>query len=137
MYNYFDFKKSKCLFGEQFVRKDKLIICEGPIDAISIWQKIKNTDYDVVALMGSIISKDQLSAVLNLTKEVYLFMDNDAVGLSSTMKNGKQLMGRILTHYVEYNQDEFGEDPNSLIQKNINIIDRLESASVINTSWNG
>lgn len=133
-YNYWEFPKKKFLFGEQFVRTDKIVIVEGIIDTILLYDILENTEYSVLGSMGSILSREQIEVVVSLANEAYIFPDNDPPGITAARKNGKALMGRIKTNFVQYNQEEFGEDPASLVNKNINIIKRLDDATVLNFS---
>lgn len=76
------FHKSYNLFAQyesrQEIRKEDLvIICEGSTDVISAHQTgIKN----VVAPLGTSLTKQQLESLIPLTKNILLFFDSDSAG---------------------------------------------------------
>ncbi len=76
------FHKSFNLFAQyesrQEIRKQDLaIICEGSTDVISAHQHgIKN----IVAPLGTSLTKDQLQGLSNITKNILFFFDSDSAG---------------------------------------------------------
>lgn len=76
------FHKSFNLFGQyesrQEIRKQDLaIICEGQTDVIAAHQHgIKN----IVAPLGTSLTKDQLQSLANITKNILFFFDSDSAG---------------------------------------------------------
>ena len=76
------FHKSNNLFGQyearQEIRKQDLaIICEGSTDVISAYQYgFKN----IVAPLGTSLTTPQLESIINITKNVLFFFDNDSAG---------------------------------------------------------
>jgi len=131
-WNYGNFKKAQVLFGEHLARKgDPLVIVEGPLDAVTVWQSLRGTEYSVVGLMGSEASRVQVQRIMDLTDEALLFFDNDPAGITGTRKLSKVLEKRIDVRYVRYGRDEYSADPASLILSGCSIIDRLKQASVV------
>ena len=87
------YKKSNILFN-YYNAKDvarlekKLIVVEGNMDAISLSVNgIKN----VVALMGVVISKNQIAALKKLNSQIVLMLDSDSAGHAAALKIGKEL----------------------------------------------
>lgn len=76
------FHKSFNLFGQyesrQEIRKQDLaIICEGSTDVIAAHQHgVKN----IVAPLGTSLTKDQLQSLANITKNILFFFDSDSAG---------------------------------------------------------
>ncbi|MGI6484045.1 MAG: DNA primase [Candidatus Dojkabacteria bacterium] len=79
------FHKSYNLFAQyesrQEIRKEDLaIICEGSTDVISAYQAgVKN----IVAPLGTSLTKQQLESLLPLTKNLLFFFDSDSAGYSA------------------------------------------------------
>lgn len=83
------FHKSFNLFGQyesrQEIRKQDLaIICEGSTDVISAHQHgVKN----IVAPLGTSLTKEQLGSLAKTTKNVLFFFDNDSAGHSALIRS--------------------------------------------------
>ncbi len=88
------FKKGENLYNYHLAapaaRQEKFIVmCEGNMDAIRIYSVgIKN----VVAAMGTVLTKEQIALLKKLNVKVIIVMDNDAAGEISTMNCGQALM---------------------------------------------
>ena len=87
------FKKGKILFNfhraKNHVRNaHELIIVEGNMDALKMYASgIKN----VIALMGTALTSDQVDAIKKLRCKVILMMDNDSAGKLGMYQNGNIL----------------------------------------------
>ena len=82
LYNYFDAK-------EEIRRKKEVIICEGFMEVIRLNSiNIKN----VVALMGTSFTSDQLEVVKKLNVDVVLNLDNDDAGKLAAFQIGEVLL---------------------------------------------
>lgn len=87
------FKKGETLFNYHRAineaKKNKyLIICEGQMDAIRIYSSgIKN----VVATMGTALTKEHIKLIHKLNVRVILNMDSDSAGIKATLQNGELL----------------------------------------------
>ena len=87
------FKKGEILFNYHRAineaKKNKyLIICEGQMDAIRIYSSgIKN----VVATMGTALTKEHIKLIHKLNVRVVLNMDSDSAGIKATLQNGELL----------------------------------------------
>lgn len=84
------FKKGQILFNyhrarPEIKRKKEVILVEGNMDAIRMYASgIKN----VVALMGTSLTKDQVNILKGLRAKIILMFDNDAAGETATYQNG-------------------------------------------------
>ena len=87
------FKKGEILFNyhraiNEAKKKKSLIIVEGQMDAIRVYScGIKN----VVATMGTALTKDHIKLLKKLNVKIVLCMDNDSAGEMATIKNGEKL----------------------------------------------
>jgi len=87
------YKKSNILFNyynaKDIARLEKqIILVEGNMDAISLSiNGIKN----VCALMGVVISKNQIAALKRLNAKVILMLDSDNAGRQAALKVGEEL----------------------------------------------
>lgn len=74
------FKKTDNLFASWFAKESEsptIVICEGPLDAIKIWQ----AGHPAVALFGSHVTEKQILLLRRMgTVSVVLFFDNDDPG---------------------------------------------------------
>ena len=82
------FHKGKSLYGfynaEQYIRKeDCVFIVEGYLDVISMYQAgIMN----VVAPLGTALTKDHIEFIIRYTKNIYLALDQDEAGQKATVR---------------------------------------------------
>lgn len=87
------YKKGNYLYNYHLARDEakrskKLIIVEGQMDAIRLYiNGVKN----VVALMGTALTKEQVELIKRLRCEVILGLDGDEAGKMATLKNGEIL----------------------------------------------
>lgn len=87
------FKKGEVLFNyhravSEARLKKKIIIVEGQMDAIRVYScGVKN----VVATMGTALTKEHIKLLSKLNVKVVLCMDNDSAGEMATIKNGEKL----------------------------------------------
>ena len=87
------FKKGKILFNyhraKNHVRNNhELIIVEGNMDALKLYASgIKN----VIALMGTALTTDQVNAIKKMRSKVILMMDSDSAGKLGMYQNGNIL----------------------------------------------
>lgn len=112
------FKKGQTLYNyhraKDASRKEKfLLVVEGQMDAIRLYTNgIKN----VVALMGSSLTKEQLNLLRKLRVPIYLCLDNDRAGQSAMLSIGEALTNED----VEVNVVVLSgaKDPDEYILKN-------------------
>lgn len=87
------FKKGETLFNYHRAMLDAkktktLIICEGQMDAIRIYASgVKN----VVATMGTALTKEHINLIKRLNVKVILNMDSDKAGINAALLNGDLL----------------------------------------------
>lgn len=88
------YKKGNYLYNyhlakDEAKRSKKLIIVEGQMDAIRLYiNGVKN----VVALMGTALTKEQVELIKRLRCTVILGLDGDEAGKTATLKNGEILV---------------------------------------------
>ena len=88
------YKKGNILFNyhnaKKYIREEKsVIVVEGNMDAIRMYSSaIKN----VVALMGTAITKEQIEILKKLRVPVILMLDNDNAGELATLNIGNELI---------------------------------------------
>ncbi len=119
------FHKSYNLFGQyesrQEMRKQDLaIICEGSTDVISAYQHgVKN----IVAPLGTSLTKDQLQTLTNITKNILFFFDSDSAGQAALIR------GFVLASELNMNPYAAVSSPykdiDELLQKNPEKFDTL------------
>jgi len=81
------FKKGTLLYNyhnarETIIKEDKVIIVEGFMDAIRLYSIGIN---NVLATMGTAITKEQVNLIRKLTKNVILMFDGDSAGEKATL----------------------------------------------------
>ena len=92
------FKKGELLYHYHIAKeecrvKKSVIVMEGFMDVIRASSiGIKNT----VALMGTALTKDQISLLKRLSKSIYLCLDGDDPGVKATLNNGDILLNEGL-----------------------------------------
>ncbi len=112
------FKKGQILFNyhrakSEIKKQKEVIIVEGNMDAIRLYSEgIKN----VVALMGTSLTKDQVNILKSLRSSVILMLDNDNAGETATFQNGNILASAGITPKVVRLSNE--KDPDEYIIKN-------------------
>lgn len=111
------FKKGQILFNyhrakNEIKRKKEVILVEGNMDAIRMYSSgIKN----VVALMGTSLTKEQVNIIKNLRAKVILMFDNDNAGEIATIQNGDILVSSGINPYIVRLSGE--KDPDEYIIK--------------------
>ncbi len=109
------FKKGNTLFNydkaKNEVNKTKsIIIVEGHIDAIRVYSiGVKN----VVATMGTALTKEHIALLKKLNSKIILMLDNDEAGLNGTISIGEELVRNNLPVEVIRLSEE--KDPDSYI----------------------
>ena len=111
------FKKGQILFNYHRARdairlKKEVIIVEGNMDAIRLYKSgLKN----VIALMGTSITKDQLETLKKLRAKIILMLDNDNAGETATYNIGNYLEENNLNFAIVRLSD--AKDPDEYILK--------------------
>lgn len=91
----------------------EVIIVEGNMDAIRLYSEgIKN----VIALMGTSLTKNQIDIIKKLRSKVILMLDNDDAGETATINNGKLLEESGISPFAVRLSDY--KDPDEYILKN-------------------
>ena len=111
------FKKGKILFNyhraKAHVRNSReLIIVEGNMDALKLNAAGIN---NVIALMGTALTSDQVSAIKKMRSKVILMMDNDNAGKLGMYQNGNILKKNGIDPFVVLLSG--AKDPDEYINK--------------------
>lgn len=126
-YKIYNFQKGNVLYplDKLSVSYDTLIVVESMFDVIMM----NKWGYDnVVAIMGSSITKVQADLIVSRCKKVILLFDNDARGLASMYKHRdilkKSLITLIPNYYPEKGKDpcEWGREQTALVIKSASMI---------------
>ncbi|MBF91939.1 MAG: DNA primase [Rickettsiales bacterium] len=115
------FKKSETLFGlkqnfDQIKKNEELILVEGYLDVISMYQKgIKNS----VATLGTTLSEIQINKMWNFSSKPYVCFDGDLAGRKSV----EAIALKVLKFLVPGKSLKFiflpnNHDPDSFITQN-------------------
>lgn len=124
------FIKGNCLYNyhssKEYVREEKfVIVMEGFMDVIRASTIGVN---NVVALMGTALTKEQISLLKKLSLNIYLALDGDEPGIHATLLNGEELeKAGLNVRVVKMPKDD---DPDTYIIKNgkEKFINLIESA---------
>ncbi len=115
------FKRGEYLLGEHLIPKkgvEKLIVVEGPIDAVKVWQKIDEEElsgFSVVAGLGTKMTETQIEKLVwYANEEIVLMLDNDPSGIKGTQKVNEVVGERKPVFIVEYPEDV--KEPEDLIE---------------------
>lgn len=129
------YKKGNILFNyhnaKEYIKNEKCaILVEGNMDAIRMYTEgFKN----VLALMGTSITKEQIDILKKLRVPIILMLDNDDAGKLAMINNGELLIDNNIEckvvllsdakdpdeYIVKYGKDKF----NNLIKNSINYFD--------------
>lgn len=111
------FKKSKILYNfnnvKNYIKKNEVIyLTEGFMDVIALNnQNIKN----VVALMGTNLTKEHILLLKKITTNIIIFLDGDLPGKISSLKIASVLLSNNFKVQIINNDTKF--DPDELINK--------------------
>ncbi len=89
------FRRSACLFGAHLGGGEELIVCEGALDAVKLWEVLQ---IPALAWMGSSISSAQITLISRLhpgPRRITLWNDNDETGRMNVPKNIKRLKNLV------------------------------------------
>lgn len=114
--NYWGFKKSKVLFGEGIDDHKHVVILEGQVDALTVWQAFGGA-MSSVAIMGSKPSQNQLFRIKTYYESAVIFLDNDSAGLKGLNFLIEGLVDHIPISYVW--KPYHGNDPGELTAREI------------------
>jgi DNA primase len=128
------FKKSFNLFGQQFLEyKQPVIVVEGFLDVIALQQiGISN----VVATMGTNLSKENIYSLFKATEKVFLMFDGDESGLRAVEKNLENILQTLQpSRQVFICKLAKGEDPYDAAQKGYVYIKDILRKSLSLSQW--
>ena len=114
--NYWNMKKGKHLLGAQLIEQAcSTIVVEGSLDAMITDQAITEADlqseYNVVSVLGSSVSKEQAKRLISCSHEIILALDADTAGQRGTENSLRLLKKRVMTRVADISQtgkNDFG-----------------------------
>lgn len=113
------FNKRKVLYGLNLVKKQKLkepvkslILVEGYMDAISVYEQ---GFHNVVASMGTALTKEQAKLMHYVADDVYISYDGDAAGIKGAVLGQKILEDEGVNAKIVILRDNL--DPDEIIRK--------------------
>ena len=115
------FKKSKNLYGifeakNSIKELNSVIVVEGYMDVVMLSQSgIQN----VVSILGSNVSKDQIELLLLYTSNIYFCFDGDYAGQKAAIRTMELLIPIVKSNNnIRFIFLPFGTDPDTYISKN-------------------
>lgn len=115
------FPRREILFGLDKAESSKLVLCEGPLDCINVWQALHKRDllgqYSPVAIFGSRVSQEQHGLLQAYADSIILFFDDDVGGRKATEKFLKESYWQDVAQ-VQYQHGMAG-DPGDMTGKEI------------------
>lgn len=123
------FSRASVLLGLDHAESSTLVLTEGPLDAIYVWQALNERrilhKYSPVSILGAFVSIRQKQLIEQYADHVILFFDNDRPG-EEAIKTARGLKG-VTVSRVHYTSG--GKDPGDLTTPEI--IDMLKNADLI------
>ncbi len=119
------YKKRKVLYGfsdtKDYIRElGKVIVVEGYIDLLSLYQiGVKN----VVATLGTALTKEHGKLISKFSKEAILMFDSDKAGKKAVIEASKVLLSENID--VRYCTLPEGEDPDTISKKGFKYVNEL------------
>lgn len=112
------FKKGELLYNYHRAKdiarkKNRIIVVEGYMDVIGLYKIGIN---EVVATMGTAVTKEQLLEIKKMAKEIYLCFDGDDAGLKATWVATNELIKMGVEPKIIRLEDNL--DPDEYIKKN-------------------
>ena len=116
--NSYGLKKNEILYNlnkvKKYSNKHGIILTEGPFDVFKITQA---GFPNVVATMGSVLSKNQIRLLEKYTEKVYLFFDNDNSGYKARDQVIEDMKNICDIYIVPYDS----KDPGNMKEEDIKI----------------
>lgn len=113
----FVFKKGQILYGfhlakQEMKNRDAVILCEGNMDQIALFQ---NGFENSVAIMGVALSENGLKRLADLSKNLFLALDNDEGGFKAAERINRQCLEQgLIARYVRFPADS--KDPDEFLK---------------------
>lgn len=113
--------RAEILFGEILSSAPTIIICEGVLDTLWLWQ----CGYNVAGLLGTFLSEGQINILKRYRLgEITLALDNDEAGFKGTLEAVKRLTkaGWLLPQIKVMQFPEGAKDPQDCSEEELDII---------------
>ena len=123
-----DMPRNEIIFGLEHMRGSRVVLTEGPLDCIKVWQALDRADlldeYSPVAIGGDSFSEIQATTIAQSCDQVIIFYDNDEGGQGAAYQTIKKLRGRVDIRTVDYaliSQKDPGEmDEDEIVERIVN-----------------
>ena len=128
----FIFDKGNILYGQHIAKthirdKDQVILVEGNMDTVVMHQFGFN---NTVGTMGTAFSENSAKVLSNITKHIYLAMDNDDAGMQGMIRANDHFMKQgVLPKFLSFAPLK---DPDDFLNEKgrLELMDRIEKAPV-------
>jgi len=128
----FIFDKGNILYGQHIAKthirdKDQVILVEGNMDTVVMHQFGFN---NTVGSMGTAFSENSAKVLSNITKHIYLAMDNDDAGMQGMIRANDHFMKQgVLPKFLSFAPLK---DPDDFLNEKgrLELMDRIEKAPV-------
>lgn len=127
---YGEYQARKAMDGEIWRKSKDLIVVEGQMDTLAVWQHGWNT----VGIMGSYPSEEQIEKLIALLQgdgRLIAIMDGDKAGRKCTNELGAMLKGRIPFFVAELPE---GKDPADMKEEELELL--IDKPSIFNLTSN-
>ena len=133
-WNYWDFQKSRYLFGMNHMGDGpSVIVVEGLLDTVAVWQELQKQNdghfYTVVGLLGSESSMYQTRKLATTFDEAILFFDNDSAGWEGQTKLARGLSKFMVVRGVRYPIPD--GDPMELVKEGYDVVHLVKESSLL------
>ena len=131
--NYWNFQKSKYLYGENFVANNSCVLVEGQYDTIKVYDTCRSLNHDVLGMFGSRLSDNQAKKILTWHNKCIIFTDNDDAGRTAIEQIAKKLYNSLDDLRIVFYRS-LNKDPGELTSSEV--ISHLDSSvSVRSSNW--
>lgn len=126
------FPRRRILFGLDRARSSTLVLCEGPLDAIFLWQHLHEKfllhKYSPVAVFGKSLNEEQIALVESNADQAILFFDNDGDGILAAVKASRQIVN-IPLRVVDYGKLKVKDPGDLTADESVRMLKKSKSIS--------
>lgn len=116
--DYSGFRKRFFLLGEHNIKSGKpTMVVEGLFGYLSLLSISADQYFNIVALMGSVMTEEKAKTLISSNTTIFLMLDNDAAGIEGTQGSIKHLYGHTPIYVPKWPDDKI--DPDQLTLKDI------------------
>lgn len=97
---------SKVVFGAHKVKGGDVVICEGELNAVAMWER---SPYQAVAVNGSYFTDVQAKIIRNISDRAIIFLDSDKAGWENTERIVEMLKPHMSVSVVPDHEGDAAE----------------------------